>query len=218
MSVPQSPGEQIESVKRYVYGVAHAVYGNRHRYAGPAGFTPEPVELFLLLDKLINFILSRQLPLDTKTLRDFVEVETRRLYGTGTKGVPTSGIQFTNLPDCLVTPVEWLEKARALDDRLNDLTALLLAPGRTNSPPVPWSGPEWDALQDKPRRLLEFMHGKKTSEITDALCQYVWQKNAVEVEWSTINSTIYRANDYLTSMKWQKNLSKVRNEDRISWK
>jgi hypothetical protein len=212
MSAPQSPDEQIESVKRYVYGVAYAVYGNRHRYAGPAGFTPQPVDFFHLLDLLIDLIHKNRLPVDTQAFRRFAEVEHRRLYGV--KGITSSGILF---PD-KVTADEWREKASNLDDRLNDLKALLPTLGPDTKSVGPWSGSAWDALQDKPRRLLEFMHSRQTSGITNELCQYVWHKDATQVDWTTINSAIHRANDFLTSIAWPKHLSKVRNEDRISWK
>jgi hypothetical protein len=121
---PEQVSNDIEALKRYVFGVAHAVYGNPNRYAGPAGFTPEPFELFPLLDKLINFIHSKQLPIDPQSLRDFASVETRRLYGTpACKGVVVSGIQLPGGQK--ITAGEWLPKAKALDDRLNDLKTLL---------------------------------------------------------------------------------------------
>jgi hypothetical protein len=121
---PEKVSNDIETLKRYVFGVAHAVYGNPNRYAGPAGFTPEPVELFPLLDRLISFIHAQQLPIDPQPLRDFACVETRRLYGTpADKGVVVSGIHLPGGQK--ITAGEWLPKAKALDDRLNDLKALL---------------------------------------------------------------------------------------------
>jgi hypothetical protein len=208
--------DDVESVKRYVYGVAHQHFGNAHAYAGPTGFTPAPVEFFPLLDRLIAFVHDRQLPVDTKPLRDFGEVELRRLLGTTAgKGVVSSGLQLPG--GNKVTPGEWLEKAKALDDRLNDLKARLPAPGQGESRAMPWSGPEWDALQGVPRRLLEYMNGREESGLTDELCRYVWGEDATAVTFSRVNPAIHRANEFLGSVQYPRTLAKAWKADRIVW-
>jgi hypothetical protein len=125
---PQKTGDAIESLKRYLYAVACAEFGNQHTYTGPAGPVPASFEFFPLLDQIIAFVHARQLPIDTKALRTFSEVETRRLFGSTTgQGVVASGI--VPFAGQKVTPGEWLGAARALDDTLNDIKGRLSTPG-----------------------------------------------------------------------------------------
>jgi hypothetical protein len=145
---------------------------------------------------------------------------TMRLYLAAFEGVPhaerpaaaTSGVVPPALMRLRVPP-----SPDQLDDALNDLKACVQAKSGLGEPVIPWYGPDWEALERVPRRLLRYMNGRETAKIDDTLYGYVWGDELQNVGDNAFHTAKAKANTFLAKRRWGRRLAKVREEPVLRW-